>query len=644
MMAQAYNRKTPMILTALLSITAPLSFPQHGQDYVLRDTTDLSSDVITIREDPNSGTPIGFATLEMTLVEEGEGNYDLLLMRMDDHNNVLWKRQFGGPHDEFSQNIIQTQDAGIVACAFSHSTPVGMGAVLVKFDATGHLMWTRCFPGDQWLGFETGVAVTELANGNLVLLSGVRGLLLPDAIDGVQIITDPNGIALHTWRHDATGSNNLPTRISYNSSISRGNETVACGTIIHDASASGGPLEVNTFIQRLPVSLPGSPLAWFNEYQISPLPDWATGIEWAADETLVISGAQSAWFAPPSEGFSLRVKDTDGFPIGSAVLYDDLVLTDVVEEINPVTDPTEGPLCFSGYLMREPDLFGIIGYDAVLMKTDPLGMPVRNYLYDPTPWGVLVSVTPYYQSTGYATDGYFALGTSFSNDYVAPTHQHWVNTDPDLKAGCLEELYDQPVSAADIAPLHVSYTTFAMDGMIEIAWFPFDPDLEVVDICEEDDGSIVATCFGDGAGTPCPCGNSGGPGEGCANSTGLGAILAGTGTPSVSADTLVLSVTQGKPGQPILFFQGINFINSGNGNPFGDGLRCCGGGVKRLQARNMDATGSTSTTVTLSVKGGVAAGSTYCNQGWYRDPSGAGGSPCSTFFNLTNGLSVTWAP
>ena len=629
-----------MILSALLSIVAPFSIPQHGQDYVLRDTTDLSSDVITVREDPNAGLPIGFATLEMTLVEEGEGNWDLLLMRMDDHNNVLWKRQFGGPGDEFSQNIVQTLDGGILVCAYSSSTLPGSNAVLVKFDSTGHLMWSRAYPGEIF-GTLTGAWVTELANGNLVLVSSVTGFPTTGAIDAAQTITDPNGNPIHTWRHDLTMGNNFPVQITYKSVISRGNIAVACGLISYDNPTSG--YQVNTFIQRLPDSIL-DPASWFNEYRVATLSDWATGIEWTANDSLVISGARGGLFAPPSHGFSLRVKAVDGGPTGPAVRYEDLVLTDVIEEINPVTNPIEGPLCFSGYLMREPDLGGVIGYDAVLMKTDSHGAPLRNYLYDPNPWGVLVSVAPYYQSTGYATDGYFALGTSFSIDYVAPTHQHWVNTDPELKSGCLEELYEQPADALDIAPLHVPYTSFAIDGMVDLNWIPFDPDLEVIDICEDDEDPIVATCFGDGGGTLCPCGNSGGADGGCANSTGLGAILSGTGAPSVSADTLVLSVTQGKPGQPILFFQGINFINGGNGNVFGDGLRCCGGGVKRLQARIMDSTGSVSTTATLSVKGSVSAGSTYCNQGWYRDPSGAGGSPCSTFFNLTNGLSVTWAP
>jgi hypothetical protein len=151
-------------------------------------------------------------------------------------------------------------------------------------------------------------------------------------------------------------------------------------------------------------------------------------------------------------------------------------------------------------------------------------------------------------------------------------------------------------------------------------------------------------CSGDGSGTPCPCGNTGGLGEGCANSTGQGAILSSSGSARILADTLTLQISQGTHNQPVLFFQGNNAINGGNGNPFGDGLRCCGGGVKRLQVRFMNSSGSASSTATISLAGATAVGDSRCYQGWYRDPAGTGGSPCSSYFNLTNALSLTWAP
>lgn len=148
---------------------------------------------------------------------------------------------------------------------------------------------------------------------------------------------------------------------------------------------------------------------------------------------------------------------------------------------------------------------------------------------------------------------------------------------------------------------------------------------------------ITSYCFGDGTGTPCPCGNTGGPGEGCANSTGSGAVLTISGSASVSADDLVLTST-GLPQGPGLFFQGQNSINSGNGIVFGDGLRCAGLDVTRLQVR-FSSGGSSNTSISIATKGTVSAGDTKRYQEWYRDPSN---SPCGSTFNLTNGYELTW--
>jgi hypothetical protein len=148
---------------------------------------------------------------------------------------------------------------------------------------------------------------------------------------------------------------------------------------------------------------------------------------------------------------------------------------------------------------------------------------------------------------------------------------------------------------------------------------------------------VTAFCFGDGGGTPCPCGNDGGPGEGCANSTGSGAVLSVSGSTSISADDLVLSTT-GLPGGPGLYFQGQNSINSGNGIVFGDGLRCAGLDVTRLQVR-FSSGGNANTSISIATKGSVVAGETKRYQHWYRDSTN---SPCGSTFNLTNGYELTW--
>jgi hypothetical protein len=170
------------------------------------------------------------------------------------------------------------------------------------------------------------------------------------------------------------------------------------------------------------------------------------------------------------------------------------------------------------------------------------------------------------------------------------------------------------------------------------------------------DGAGTAVCFGDGGGTPCPCSNEAGPGEGCANSSGAGAVLGGTGRPSIALDELVLMANGLLPGQPCLFFQGDSFVNGGAGTSFGDGLRCCGTTVVRLVIVVPDASGCAATdgfcgTVAGGTpgpisqhpsNGALSAGDTKCYQCWYRDPSPS--APCSSTFNLSNARAVQWLP
>ena len=150
----------------------------------------------------------------------------------------------------------------------------------------------------------------------------------------------------------------------------------------------------------------------------------------------------------------------------------------------------------------------------------------------------------------------------------------------------------------------------------------------------------VAYCVGDGSGsTACPCGNPTSAGGGCANGTGNGATLGAAGAASITTDTLVLQSSNLLPNQPCLFFQGNNAINGGSGIQFGDGLRCAGGGVIRVQVRFPDATGYAETNLAISVKGACVAGDVKRYQNWYRDPQL---SPCGSQFNLTNGYEITW--
>ena len=146
-------------------------------------------------------------------------------------------------------------------------------------------------------------------------------------------------------------------------------------------------------------------------------------------------------------------------------------------------------------------------------------------------------------------------------------------------------------------------------------------------------------CYGVG----CPCNNDD-PLRGCGNSgddfqvTTGAELLYNDGIPSALQDSLEFSAFGIAANQ-----FGVLFMGGGTNNiSFGDGLRCVGGGVVRLEVAFADPGGVSFTTVGIASKGGVQAGDVKRYQLWYRSPGLT--SACGNTFNLTNGVEVWWAP
>jgi len=155
-------------------------------------------------------------------------------------------------------------------------------------------------------------------------------------------------------------------------------------------------------------------------------------------------------------------------------------------------------------------------------------------------------------------------------------------------------------------------------------------------------GFIGSFCSGDGSATSCPCGNSGAAGRGCRNGIFVqGTELIPAGTASVTAADLRLDAFDTTPSSPGIFFQGTSQVASGQGTTFGDGLRCVGGQITRLEVAFADFFGNATTSIDLVARGAVQAGDTRYYQWWYRDTSG---SPCGNEFNLSQGFEIVWEP
>ena len=220
----------------------------------------------------------------------------------------------------------------------------------------------------------------------------------------------------------------------------------------------------------------------------------------------------------------------------------------------------------------------------------------------------------------------------------------WSNDTEIADSSWTQVVLDISSVADDQGTVYVRWVMGATDGGWTYCGWNLD-DVAILGVEEPASDPGSGFCFGDpGSGTPCPCNNDNDgsvPGSGCANGAfSSGAQLTGSGVASVSADTLVLSATSMEPSNSGLYFQADNDLSPGL--VWGDGLRCAGGALKRLEVVFADAAGASSTSLVLSTKAGnVSAGDTKYYQCWYRNPAG---SPCGAEFNASSGYAVTWIP
>jgi uncharacterized membrane protein len=165
-------------------------------------------------------------------------------------------------------------------------------------------------------------------------------------------------------------------------------------------------------------------------------------------------------------------------------------------------------------------------------------------------------------------------------------------------------------------------------------------------------GPMTSFCLpSEGGVIGCPCGNP--PllaGTGCDNSSHTGgAMLAASGTPSLSADTLVFTTSGEKPTALSIVLQGPTSLATGA--VFGQGVRCVGGSLKRLYTKSASGgsitapgAGDPSVHVRSAALGDtITAGTDRFYMVYYRDATVVGGCPAASTFNATQGGRVSWA-
>jgi hypothetical protein len=442
-------------------------------------------------------------------------------------------------------------------------------------------------------------------------------------------ITFPDGIPEIV---DPTGS----TTLRVNTAPGTDSAVAGSGVLYVDVAGSTTAISMTD-------TLPG-------EHEVNfPAVDCGSQFDWYVSFDLTSGGTHSSPSSAPAvtyESLSIQVatmaeddlESDSGWIVGDPA---DTATTGVWERVDPLgtgaqPDDDHSPSGSMCYVTGQGSSGGSLGENDVDSGTTTLYSPVYDLSGSMDP---VVSYWRWYSNDSGASPNADIFTVQISND----SGSSWSDVEvlgpsgAGTAGGWIQHQFS--VSSLVTPSSSVQLRFLASDlGSGSIVEAAID-DLEIIEVCPSN-GPGISFCSGDGSGTACPCGNTGGAGEGCANDTGSGARLSGSGSSSVGADDLVLSTTNLTNG-PGLFFQGDNAVNGGDGNTFGDGLRCAGGTVRRLEITfaNTGNGFTASTTISIATDGAVNIGDTKRYQYWYRD---TGSSPCSTLFNLSNGYEITW--
>jgi len=187
-----------------IMVAETYSFGAGGSDiYVIR--TDAQGDTLWTKTFGGAGDDFGYSirlTNDQAYIiaghtrSFGQGQLDMLLMKIDDQGNLLWAKTYGGLDEEYGYSVEPTDDGGYIVSGSTKSFAKGGfcdilcdDVYLIKTDANGDTLWTKTYGS---LAYEVGWSVRTTSDGGYAVV-GISTGFGAGGEDFYLIKTDENG-------------------------------------------------------------------------------------------------------------------------------------------------------------------------------------------------------------------------------------------------------------------------------------------------------------------------------------------------------------------------------------------------------------------------------------------------------------------
>lgn len=90
-------------------------------------------------------------------------DHDVFVARVDGKGNVIWEKNFGGPHCDYGAAVIPTADGGCLVAGGTESYGAGIyDAYLIRLNGQGQELWSKTYGGR---GSDCGYALLQTPDG-----------------------------------------------------------------------------------------------------------------------------------------------------------------------------------------------------------------------------------------------------------------------------------------------------------------------------------------------------------------------------------------------------------------------------------------------------------------------------------------------
>ena len=117
---------------------------------------------------------------------------DILLVKTNRDGDTLWTNTYGGPENDYAQNIIKTSDGNILMSGWSGTDSLASGDInLLKLDYNGDTLWTKTYTNLEYQGARN---LLETKNGEYLITGTSQDNDNPNELYLLKI--DANGTKL----------------------------------------------------------------------------------------------------------------------------------------------------------------------------------------------------------------------------------------------------------------------------------------------------------------------------------------------------------------------------------------------------------------------------------------------------------------